>query len=409
MLRQFNTLLLIFFLLTVIACEKQKSTNELGIEESTNTTVDINPFDTLLIWQIEDSFISPGYLKLYKDLIITSKEPVLGETYVSAYNSDCGELAWQHPLNISHIPRSHKSKVIDDVIVESSQNWQIVLDAQTGNELWKANVDEDFGHNFTRNSVVNYTNSILTNQIKTNDRSISYLVNLNLRNFRKIFEITNDSVYRYSPVAPITNILKDGDTLIYALAHKYAHTTNEQEVDMYCYNISRQNMVWQKNSFDSHFNVYPTQIDLETNSIIVLGLRCVYSFDLLTGKENWRHERGWPHNMLGSNYLIGKEKVIFGEDIGPVVALNKFTGELIWENDEFCCQIHDIKVYENVVLANGGWLMFLDLETGKTKYIIKDPDVSSNLFGGTAIDTELKRIYIADYSYLYALKIPNFE
>ncbi len=293
--------------------------------------------------------------------------------------------------------------------MENSQKYQWILDAQTGNELGKMNVKEDIGENFTRNSVINYTNDILTIQVKTHNYSTTYIFDLYTQSYRKIFEVKSDSIYNYHPLAPVTHMLTNGDTIIYSLAHKYDHLTNKQEVDLYCYNITKQNILWQQNSFDSHFNVYPTQIDIETKSIIVLGLRCVYSFDLLTGKENWRHERGWPHNMLGSNYLIEKEKVIFGEDIGPVVALNKFNGELIWENDEFCCQIHDIKVYENLVLANGGWLMFLDLETGKTKYIIKDPDVSSNLFGGTAIDTALKRLYIADYSYLYALEIPTFE
>ncbi len=95
-------ILLCIFLLLCAACEKQKTTIIPDIQNPLDSIDNINPFDTLLIWKIEDGFKSPGYLKLYEDLIVTSKEPVLGQTIVSAYKSECGELEWESFEYITH-------------------------------------------------------------------------------------------------------------------------------------------------------------------------------------------------------------------------------------------------------------------------------------------------------------------
>ncbi len=83
-------------------------------------------------------------------------------------------------------------------------------------------------------------------------------------------------------------------------------------------------------------------VSLETTPLVVEGIMYVtsanecYALDAGSGREVWRYRRQRRKGMIGKvnrGAAVAGDRVFMGTDNAHLIALNRFTGELLWDTE----------------------------------------------------------------------------
>jgi outer membrane protein assembly factor BamB len=196
---------------------------------------------------------------------------------------------WQDPIDIYDGEKISMLECYRDALVVGSYHEFNVLDARTGNRIWKTDAQTQGGTGSNRSAIIDeyiyHTRSI------TNDRN-AYLVKTHYLSGRwdTLFSIFPHKAYVRFSVSnwgvwqhPIT---RDSILLFGVINSNNGATINQ--VDFVAFNMTKRKVEWQVEDFEP--NGYcatqaPTLV--AGNKAYFLGAVTLFCFDLLTGKIAW--------------------------------------------------------------------------------------------------------------------------
>lgn len=163
---------------------------------------------------------------------------------------------------------------------------------------------------------------------------------------------------------------------------------------IFAYNLNDGKILWKNNlgvPFLSNLAISQNNI-FTTNSNGKL-----YSFDILTGKQNWSYETGTDVAKSYGAYKMGifNDKLVFSNDFGTILCLDLSQKKVIWKYTfEYSPSSTDNNIFEvsNIVLENNslyisstyGKFLKLDLSSGRRLW---SGDISSSLTSVLNVDT----------------------
>ncbi len=183
--------------------------------------------------------------------------------------------------------------------------------------------------------------------------------------------------------------------------------------DLKCYNYTQDSLVWEvldighEDQWLGLLNQvgYP-KIDLENNRVYVMTDKTLYCYDLSNGQELWRLY--FAHtNMLSSNYILHGNKVVWIDDRGHAIAVNKHTGELIYrENIDDAAPVR-IEAWGNRCIVARSDFQLMDLNTGKILHKGWLPyHGGTKRYTAPLIDEANNRMYFTDGYAIICVEIP---
>lgn len=85
--------------------------------------------------------------------------------------------------------------------------------------------------------------------------------------------------------------------------------------------------------------------------IYVCSLGAIHKLDLLTGNQLWFYRHKEPPkpriNAFKSSPAIWSDKVFFTDSLGTIYCLNKDSGQLVWEKEEYLARNESLCIFEN--------------------------------------------------------------
>ena len=202
---------------------------------------------------------------------------------------------------------------------------------ETGQRLWKTVIPSDGISHMSiseRYAFVSYAPGTIP-------KSLSKLISVDLEtgNSTEILTLYIEDNYEFDINPPTMYINNQGDILLYFTTSGWNFTTVHGRVNMYCYNMTKKQMVWLKKDFTKDTDASEAQqppLVIENNKLIVTSLRAIHCFDMNTGELLWQHE-----NLAFADrpYLYHEGKLyVRSGDPCMLYCFDAQTGQKLWEN-----------------------------------------------------------------------------
>lgn|GEM_PF-3236754 len=222
---------------------------------------------------------------------------------------------------------------------------------------------------------------------------------------------------RYPDVRAMTGYVNEnGDEIIIAAVNMFLdQNSNDYSADIYCYNATQDSLIWQiKDIEDEPMLGYlvnqpgTPKIDLENQLVYLHFSKAMYCLDLTDGNIIW--DRYFMEtNMFSSNHLIYEDKLIWQDDMGYLIAVNRFTGELLYRKF-----INDgtygtrIFIWRGKVLMSYHKIQLADPATGEIWKSIEVPSSGADkAVSQPVFDESNKRMYFTDGYAIVCAEIPD--
>jgi outer membrane protein assembly factor BamB len=222
---------------------------------------------------------------------------------------------------------------------------------------------------------------------------------------------------RYPDVRAMTGYVNEnGDEIIIAAVNMYLdQNSNDHSADIYCYNATQDTLIWQiKDIEDEPMLGYLVnqpgipKIDLENQLVYLHFSKAMYCLDLTNGNVVW--DRYFMEtNMFSSNHLIYEDELIWQDDMGYLIAVNRFTGELLYRKF-----VNDGTFGTRIAIWRGKVLMAyhkIQLADPATGEIWRSADIRSSGSGKIVslpvFDESKKRMYFTDGYAIVCAEIPD--
>jgi len=286
----FNKLFIISILLVIFSSCDEKITLIEPTKPINTNYIDSSLYDGLLLWK--HNFFEEGSnenggksnpIRIVNDVLITNKEYNALSTTESSktligVNKNNGELIWENDFlggNCVIANTELTSNAFDNQFFESCHYNLYAFNAITGELNWHHNFYDHYlpRENFDYYYFTPMTNNIITFAFRTVLQGYTAILSINLETgiSIEIYRLNHDDNYRNSFLPPITYINNENDTLIYVVDRKtsWGNVYLPDAVDIHCYNITKDSLLWKVETEALNSSVYKPQINIEANSFIV--------------------------------------------------------------------------------------------------------------------------------------------
>lgn len=401
------TIILSTIILFTLSCKKRQDASPIP-----PTTENLN-----VIWSyaFPDSLVGYGSLRpiLYENSVVSSYQPIINPTVneiIFSLNKTTGAVNWSWNNYIRPVPqkirganRNHKKN--NSLFVCSSQD-NYSIDIPTGETNWATNNEAGNPRTSQWGDLLFHTETY--GETPIGDSSNILIRNLDNGNWKKVFGITKSDEYHVNFETPGIYLHQNGDTLIIFQNRQIVLSTPfAEKVDLYCYNLSSDSIVWfTPNLTPSGSSNIQTPL-VEGDLVYFGGKWDFYCIDILSGEIIWSHH--FYYDFQGSNFLIHNDLIITNLDNGDLIAIDKFTGNQVWVNEglSVCCA--KLRVYEDRIYFGNLSLFIVNANTGETLYKFKSPNYKKGgeFYNAIAVDLINKKMYTTDRKYLYCFDLPD--
>jgi outer membrane protein assembly factor BamB len=206
-------------------------------------------------------------------------------------------------------------------------------------------------------------------------------------------------------------VTKDSILLVNKNGSNARTTPQEQPTDFYAINIRTKKIMWRQEKYcpiSSELTYSPV---IYGDDVIVAGDWSIYSFDILTGKLNWRTQFPEFGNFgafgTTQHLLVGDR--LFVNPIGfDIMCLNANNGKVIWHNKTDAPNCREVMHYYKDLLLYTSWgygsVMVLDALTGQKIHKQTPPD-KSTFHTDIAYDPVTDMFFAQTYTSIYGFKI----
>ncbi len=220
------------------------------------------------------------------------------------------------------------------------------------------------------------------------------------------------SVGIYPPAAEVNG---NNDTILYFQNRQWKSDPYDGKIDLYCYNMSADTLVWMNADIDFYGNsaIYPPL--LHNGKVYFKGTYSVYCFDAATGEKDWDWTATYTsEDLLYANLLEVDGKIIVKTSGESIYALDAVTGDVIWDNQDAGATPTDIICFNGIIYYGSdgdGLLHAIDVNNGDELWAMESPNkyrspsTSATLGNKPAIDPVLKRLYISDGYYFICFQL----
>lgn len=399
----------IFYLLLVLVASCTKPKSEF---EPTPVPMYGSPNPTIIWKQIlssDSSYSSSIDPFLFEDLIITSSEsPSDGNEVLQAYNKNNGELIWTWDEYIRPAPQRIRGPEtllkIENTLIASSSQDKYAIDLTSGNSIWSTNMESgDISiSNFEANVFQTFSYGISPHSDSSKIVMCDYLTG----DWQDVFTVYNDDNFNpyFHPPAGYTN--QNGERLlIFQNRGGVINTGFVDRVDLYCYNVDQDSIVWYKPDFTPSGSSNVRKPIVEGDRVYFGGKWDFYCIDIPSGEIIWTHN--FYHDYQGSNYVFHNDLIIIDLDNGDLIASNKNTGNQVWVNESLagCCT--ELRIFGDRVYYGTSNMHIVNVNTGKELYEFSSPHPGASFLSAIAVDLENNKMYTTDGYYLLCMELPE--
>ncbi|HRQ31167.1 MAG TPA: PQQ-binding-like beta-propeller repeat protein [Saprospiraceae bacterium] len=379
------------------------------VDPGDTTKTDSLPYD--IIWQtpqnITDSSgsYSPHFTPAIIGDLVFSANNVYADFLndkdidtITAYNIHTGEIIWKW----SDFQSSQKyvsQNVIGDNIVFVTTGKEVVgIDALTGETLIRRISNKGEKRISVSQDILFHCD--LDFDEKGTDIFYFDKVNSQWKKAIRIVETGNLRIQAYPPSAEIKS---DGDTLLYFQKRFYRSEPFLAGSELYCYNLSKKQIVWNAivDSLDSNINNTPYVAE---GRIFFCSSKTVHCFDKSTGARIWRTH--FPKtNFLATNYLMTEDKIVIGSDNGERIGVRKNDGKVVYNINSYASSFWRLNRYKNWLLNVHKQLEIYDINTGEQKFFLNTTHKKGNFNTGVAVDESTGLFYLPDGYNMMCIKV----
>lgn len=339
------------------ACDKEPPPVPIDPNEPKKDSLPANVVWAKGIMQ-DTSEVVVGFVKTTATQVIYVQYGKQGDKAVMARNLKTGasNWTWGDPKVLGGGQITALEIEGDKLVVQSWQDL-FVLDINTGQTIWHADVRPQGDCAYPRTSVINGLIYYVTNDCEKG-RVFCRLWRTPISVFQpqEVFllnaetPIRGDSGWHYSIGSPALWLHPErGDSVLIFQTRAFKGNALANKADLYAFSLKDKNLLWKVDSIaqEGYSSVHVPIIS--GNDIYHIGHFSVQKVDALTGKVLWSSQFLDPSELfsftgitLGSN---GKIYAYPGSDY--LYALDAQTGKLVWKADLECCGVTG-----NIHLAN---------------------------------------------------------
>ena len=205
------------------------------------------------------------------------------------------------------------------------------FDVNTKQRLWKST--RPLEYHFESNFSILGGNPFVTCNLGDEK---SKLIRFNAQTGRSedIVQLYPESGYRISIRPPAWHIRNNGDTLLFFSASGWNFGLGRTKIRVYCYNLTRREMVWEKTDFSTDNNGagYVAPIITDEQNVIFMGLSSIHCFNIANGELLWQHDLFQIESFSMTPPLYDEGKIYLRGQTGNVYCYDAITGTELWSN-----------------------------------------------------------------------------
>ena len=371
--------------------------------------VDSLPYD--IIWQtpqnIRDSSgsYSPHFTPvIIGDLVFCANNVFSDFLYykdidtVTAYNILTGEVVWKWSDFISS-KKNVSGNAVDQNILYVTNGFELVaIDALTGKTIFRR--VSNFGPIYFSVSHQMLFHIDMNHQKLSGDLLI---YNTQNQKWDKVVTVQRKEPFTMYLFPPRADIQNNGDTLLF-FQNRFSHPDkNLQGSELYCYNMTKKEMVWNSmvDSLVSNVNNPPYVDDAR---VYFCSSKTVHCFDKFTGERIWRTH--FPNtNFLAANYLMTEDKIVIGSDTGHKIGVRKSNGSIVYNEITWAGDFWSMTLYKNWWINVKKGMEIYDINTGKLKADLNTRHKKGYFNTGVAIDESTGLFYLPDGYNMMCIKV----
>ena len=365
-----------------------------------------------VLWQYSYSDSDDGLSitpYLYQNMLLTSFR-VSGSTnneVLYALDAETGELIWEWEDYVRPAPQKfrgkHRNFIREGSFFLGSSQDVYEIDIESGLTQWSSNIEEA-NPRISQGDEHMYS-TMTYGSAPLGDSSIVIERAYDDPEWTKVFSIHKQDDFEANLETASEYIDTNGDRLLFFQDRTLKLMPFTEKVDLYCYNASADSILWVKTEFtpSGSSNTQPPLI--EGDRLYFGGKWDMICLELPSGNELWRNTLYW--DFQGSNFLLYEDLIITNLDNGDLIALNKNSGNIVWQNEDLsgCCV--ELRIYEDRIYFGNNDLFVLDAITGSLLCQLEPTDLNGNFKSGVAVDLLNKRMYCSDGYSLLCMKLPE--
>jgi outer membrane protein assembly factor BamB len=406
--------ILFLFSILFFSCSKKKTWPPL-IVPSTDTT---KVFEQK--WQTTTSttgIVNSENCIVYKNLYIMPGD-LSKPAKILAWDTKTGEKAWEWELPTAVGISNMQLK--GNIILLNTLREFIALDLDTRQVLWQENFrnqgfNADNGMTVTDHDVYIVWNTYKDWGLYPKDSVVIFKYDIKSGFKEKIYGFGLEEGKWEPSLSEVCfwqdPVTKDSILLVNKNGSNARTTPQEQPTDFYAINIRTKKIMWRQEKYcpiSSELTYSPV---IYGDDVIVAGDWSIYSFDILTGKLNWRTQFPEFGNFgafgTTQHLLVGDR--LFVNPIGfDIMCLNANNGKVIWHNKTDAPNCREVMHYYKDLLLYTSWgygsVMVLDALTGQKIHKQTPPD-KSTFHTDIAYDPVTDMFFAQTYTSIYGFKI----
>lgn len=285
--------------------------------------------------------------------------------------------------------------------------------------LWKSSFNDEQGVGGGAPFLSSYKNFVYYPSLGYEVFASDYLfkVNINTGVKQQIFtEPRKDSLINF--IDPPVGFELNGDEMLAFQIRKHSFAKYYNQADFMVYNVTKNKMLWRRDSLDRYGFGSANQPLYENNKIYYASSFDLNCLDVTTGKMLWRQSfENYPYELNFSNLLLTEEGLIVHSNAREMSLLDKNTGKIIWENRSIGSGPKQLTYYKGDLIFNNfgtGTLECVNVKSGLLKWSAKSPyncQHSGAHYGINefVIDPKTNQLYICDNFFYYCLKLPGYD
>ena len=218
----------------------------------------------------------------------------------------------------------------------------------------------------------------------------------------------------YPPEVFVNN--PTGDTLLVFQNRQwdFTNSANGGRVDLFCWNMSADTLVWQIPEIDPYGNSSVCKPLYHDGLVYFRGFQTLHAVNVETGEQVWMHEfPGDFDDLLLGNMLIAEGKLIVKSSTEGIHAFDPGTGALLWERYDAGNTSCYMSYFDGSVFYGnyGGELFNVRVADGEILWAYTSKNEGKNLGwepqfnNGVIFDEENRRIITTDGYYLICLQL----
>jgi outer membrane protein assembly factor BamB len=352
----------------------------------------------------------------YKDWYIISDD-IKKPAGLLAFNKTTGKKEWEwHSSTFKNI---QSMSIKDNIFIGSTFFDVFALNLDTRVILWSENIENQgfsTDHEMTVTDKDIYitwlAHKVWRNQF---DSLAIYKYNIQSGHKEKIYGFGIEENRWWPECSKVSfwqdPISKDSILLVNKTGWNDNASPQESPTDFYAINIRTKKVMWRQEKYSSVPSDFTYAPVVYNDDVLVGGDWSIYSFNIPTGKLNWRTQFPQLGNFgcfSGSQHMVVGDRFFINDPGYDFICLNAKTGDKLWHNTTDAPNCTETKFYYKdmiVIVAWGnGSIVVLDAFTGKKIYQQKPPD-HSTFYADMSYDQSKDMFFAHTFNTAYGFKI----